>query len=207
MASNHSLFSVTLLLLIDSSVLWVSLYHLEEQIMKLWMMKTLIILLSVIPGMWMKYVNIWMFGCIYDDDDDCHKIILVFYQDVNQKTQLISHLNMLLNLWEKLSHWTANILQAHNHKSSSGTYREQMNLLNLCYKGIHMEEEWMERSTRRDFTLKWNHQNPSPWWSRDCVCLTLLCTTALWGPQCHRTSLSHTKTKETNLQHTGETGD
>ncbi len=108
-------------------------------------------------------------------------MIIIYFQNVEQRIQLISQINMSLKLKEDQSHYNANILQLQQQlQISSGTSREQMTFLNTCW-GKTNTEEIRALSFRRDFTLKC-HQIQFHWWSRICVCLTLLCTTVLWGP-------------------------
>ncbi len=68
--------------------------------------------------------------------------------------------------------------------TSFGTNNYQTDHQHSFWVNFQLVKELLRMNSKKDFLQHWTpHQEQFHWWSRICVCLTLLCTTVLWSPQ------------------------
>ena len=119
----------------------------------------------------------------------------VLPQSVKEKTKWSRHQEMSLLLKETLSHSTALLRPVEQTTICSGINKMETTAPSSSLVVLHGIKGTQKLSSGRDFHPHWiPPTNQFLWRSRSFMCLTLLCTTVLWGPQWQETPKLWTKT-------------
>jgi len=106
------------------------------------------------------------------------------FQCAGDKTKLNNRQDKWLQMKQLKLLYCAITLPVILMHTSSGTNNYQTDHQHSFWVNFQLVKELLRMNSKTGFLQHWTpHQEQFHWWSRICVCLTLLCTTVLWSPQ------------------------